>query len=164
MLASPQATITASDDTICEHQYIFFHAVTDDPFLEYVWHLPGAIPDSATQTDPIIQYLTPGVYPVYAVLKNLFGTDTAYLSHDIVVLNCTTGLPSLTKAEPEIVYPNPFRDFFIVRQKNIIAQQIDVYDMHGNIATLEMEKQNSGEVMVRVRTDHHIICRKMIKL
>ncbi len=42
----------------------------------YEWILPGAIPSTTTDRNPVVEYPNPGIYAVTYIVSNTFGTDT----------------------------------------------------------------------------------------
>lgn len=170
----PQDSISASNDTICEHQYVFFHSQTNDPFIHYTWHLDGAIPDTVNQAEPIVQYLTAGTYAVYVVLTNLVGTDTVYLPYNIVVQNCTTGMDEQSQYGITLS-PNPFQNNFLVSSGNDNLQQVAVFDLTGKKifetnqlvnqrqVSLDLTGIAQGVLFVKIIAGQHSLVKKIIK-
>ena len=54
---------------------------------EWEWTFEGGIPLNSNMPDPLVTYVTEGVFPVQLVVSNQFGTDTIFMDSIIVVTN-----------------------------------------------------------------------------
>lgn len=128
----PQVALSMNEDTICERQYEFYHAVSNDIFVNLHWHFPGGMPDTLYNSwDPIIQYVNPGNYQAYLVATNLIGTDTIFFSSDLTVLPCLVGTEENLSSQL-MVYPNPTSSYIKINHADKI-DRIELTDLTGKI-------------------------------
>ncbi len=102
LLSSPQASFTASSDTICEGSCITF---TDNSTsaTSWNWTFQGATTTSSSSQNPTnICYATSGTYQVTLVASNSNGSDT---SIQYITVN---PLPQVQFAALDTVYTNTF--------------------------------------------------------
>ncbi len=128
----PQVSISMNEDTICERQYEFYHATSQDPFASIQWHFPGGLPDTLSGAwEPIIQYNTPGNYSAYLVTTNLVGSDTIYFSSTLTVLHCLTDMEEITSALIS-VFPNPVSSTLSINSAAPV-KEILITDLSGQL-------------------------------
>lgn len=129
----PQATISVNRDSICEYQYIFNYCLTDDHFAKFDWNLPGGIPDSSSQQNPIVQYVNQGNYPVELKISNLAGSTTVTLSGGIHVSACNTSIENPDKNSIATISPNPFSDQITIANHSESVLKIKIRSITGTI-------------------------------
>jgi PKD repeat protein/photosystem II stability/assembly factor-like uncharacterized protein len=72
----PVADFTANHTTICPYQGIRFTSTSTGEPISHSWSFPGAETTSSTEQNPIVYYITPGVYSVTLTVTNNDGSDS----------------------------------------------------------------------------------------
>lgn len=80
-----QAAFTSSDNNICEGESITFYDQTPGSPIGWEWTFEGGTPGTSTLENPVIEYLTPGVYDVSLTVTNGFDYTTLALEDFINV-------------------------------------------------------------------------------
>lgn len=72
----PVADFTANHTTICPYQGIQFTSTSTGNPSSYSWSFPGAETTTSTDQNPIVYYITPGIYSVTLTVTNSDGSDS----------------------------------------------------------------------------------------
>lgn len=80
-----QAAFASSETNICEGESISFYDQTPGSPISWEWVFEGGTPPTSTIENPVIEYLTPGVYDVSLTVSNGFENNTLDLENYITV-------------------------------------------------------------------------------
>ncbi|HET6510968.1 MAG TPA: PKD domain-containing protein, partial [Candidatus Kapabacteria bacterium] len=95
----PTATLTISDDSVCESNCIEFTAHSNSEITEWNWSFEGGIPGTSNlQEPPSICYSKSGSYNVRLIVSNEQGSDTVV--GQVSVLSCPR--PAIVLADTTI--------------------------------------------------------------
>ena len=81
----------------------FIDNSTNDP-TAWNWSFPGGTPTSATVANPMVEYSTPGVYPVTLTVTNAFGQSTQTFDNYITVLGPPTAGFNSTVTQGDVAF------------------------------------------------------------
>ncbi len=82
----PVAGFSASPTTGCAPLQVQFTDESTPNVLEWSWSFEGAVPNSSTDPNPVVQYQAPGTYGVTLTVSNPAGSDT-YSVADYITVN-----------------------------------------------------------------------------
>ncbi len=72
----PVAGFTAAPTSGCGPLTVQFTNTSSPNATSFQWFFPGGTPDTSTQQNPIVTYVTPGIYSVTLIVSNAQGSDT----------------------------------------------------------------------------------------
>ncbi|MBK9637494.1 MAG: T9SS type A sorting domain-containing protein [Bacteroidetes bacterium] len=148
----PTASISSNRDSVCELQYVFFYTQTNDLFPAYSWNFNGGgLPDSSKSQNPIVQYPTPGSYPVTMTISNLAGNLTLTLPQNIIVKPCITSNVEVLTIKQINAYPNPFTDEISLQTSADVYTSYAITNMLGEII-LKGDVSKHGEQRLSLTT------------
>lgn len=70
------ANFTSPDATICPGGVVQFNDASLNVPTSYAWSFPGGTPDTSNIANPVVQYATPGTYPVTLEVTTADGPST----------------------------------------------------------------------------------------
>ncbi len=84
--AAPAAGFSMDVEEGCTPLTVNFNNFSTGAIDNYQWIFEGGVPTSSTQSDPVIVYNSPGVYPVRLIVEGPGGADTLMMSNAVSVL------------------------------------------------------------------------------
>jgi plastocyanin len=158
----PVAVFSADDTEINEGEEVTFinQSLNAD---EFEWTFEGGDPATSTDENPVVTYITPGVYDVTLVVTqtSTSTTDTRLIEDYITVLS-TFVSPAST--ENFNVYPNPATDVITVEANDITRMRVMnslgqiVFESNDNsVNTIDVSSWNGGWYILEVTSGSEII-------
>lgn len=74
-LTAPVASFTQDTTKVCAVKTVQFTSNSSSYIASYSWTFAGGTPATSTAANPVVQYNTPGVYPVSLTVTNAAGTN-----------------------------------------------------------------------------------------
>jgi PKD repeat protein len=93
------ARFTSDITFVCTGREVQFTDQSTNSPTAWLWSFPGGTPSSSTQSNPLITYNTPGIYPVTLIATNAGGSDTLTVNNYI-----TAGVPAAVISGSQTVY------------------------------------------------------------
>lgn len=106
----PVANFSASPTTLCSGGNVTFTDLSTNTPTGWQWTFPGGAPLSSIAQNPVINYSTPGTYPVTLIATNSSGSNTKTVSGYITVNVCSApvanfaGYPTTICAGQSVTY------------------------------------------------------------
>jgi len=72
----PVADFTADEQSGCAGFEVEFIDLSIGQIDTWSWSFPGGLPSQSNEKDPVVEYSSPGVYPVTLTVTNMSGEDT----------------------------------------------------------------------------------------
>lgn len=94
--SAPVANFSGAPTTILAGNNVQFTDLSTNLPTSWSWTFIGGTPTSSTAKNPLIQYNSPGTYPVSLTVTNSYGTDTKTISNYITVNDIPTDYCSST--------------------------------------------------------------------
>ncbi|MFB0924646.1 MAG: PKD domain-containing protein, partial [Vicingaceae bacterium] len=92
----PVPFFTVSNDTICRDNSVSFTDLSTGNPTGYQWSFPGGTPSTDTTANPgLIVYDTVGIYPVYLIVTNSYGTSLNTWGEAITVIDCDSAIAGI---------------------------------------------------------------------
>ncbi len=91
IITEPEAGFTATTTSGCGPLSVQFVDLSSENTSSWLWSFPGGTPNTSTDQNPVVVYLTPGVYDVTLVAAGLGGSSTFTQSSFITVAGAPTG-------------------------------------------------------------------------
>lgn len=82
---NPVANFTSDITSVNKNNYVAFTSTSINNPTTYSWTFNGGTPASSISQNPVVKYLTPGVYPVSLTVSNAYGSDTKTVAGYITV-------------------------------------------------------------------------------
>ena len=90
IVLGPTAGFTADQTEGCATLTVQFTDLSSSNAISWEWTFEGGTPSASTEQNPVVEYLTPGVYGVTLTASNTAGEDTETIASYITVLGGPT--------------------------------------------------------------------------
>jgi PKD repeat protein len=103
----PQADFYATNKLICQGGNIQFNdASWNADSMTYSWSFPGGTPSTSSDRNPVITYLTSGLFDATLTVSNAQGTSSKTLTKIIQVIDTASSLAPYAESFESITFPN----------------------------------------------------------
>jgi len=140
---SPSADFTANATTIAAGEQVQFTDISTNDPNAWIWTFEGGTPASSIDQDPVIEYLSAGVYDVKLVVSNQYGADSV-LAEGYITVNEIIDIEELEKNKIRI-FPNPADDRINITSNSEI-RSISILSNRGEVLLTEINPGNSYNI------------------
>lgn len=160
---APVAQIAVDDTVVCVNACVTFSDLSPNGVSARLWHFPGGMPATSTDSLVTVCYNTPGAWPAMLTVTNAGGSDSTSLADAVLVEVCSQ-TSEQTPSSGIRIGPNPALGSCLVHADaasagpaqllNAAGQAVATFSLVPGSNTLQLTAMPAGIYQLRTSSGH----------